>query len=153
MGRAGTSGAAFLLAPAFAALTRRALSPTVRTTLEGNMKLSKNTGRRGTIILSALLAAALLAVLQQKAEAKISSTGAAILGGVAGLAVGAAIADSRKPRTKIYYEGYAPPPHYDPYFNQAFSPTAGIVCYPAQRLCYNNGGSISGKWTRNVYGY
>ena len=74
------------------------------------MKLSKNTGRRGTIILSALLAAALLAVPQQKAEAKISSTGAAILGGVAGLAVGAAIADSRKPRTKIYYEGYAPPP-------------------------------------------
>lgn len=117
------------------------------------MKLSPKTGRRASVILSALAAAALLVAPQHKAEAKISSTGAAILGGVAGLAVGAAIADSRKPKTKIYYEGYAPPPQYDPYFNQAFSPTAGIVCYPAQRLCYNNGGSISGKWTRTVYGY
>ena len=108
------------------------------------------------LMVAAVTAAAVLAGTQHAAQAKINSTGAAILGGVAGLAVGAAIADSQKKKTKIYYEGYAPPyppGAYDPYFNQAFSPTTGIVCYPAQRLCYNNGGSISGKWTRNVYGY
>ena len=113
----------------------------------------RSTCQRFTI--AAIAAAAILASVQHAAEAKISSTGAAILGGVAGLAVGAAIADSQKKKT-IYYEGYAPPYQpgaYDPYFNQAFSPTTGIVCYPAQRLCYNNGGSISGTWTRKVYGY
>ena len=54
-------------------------------------------------------------------------TAAAIVGGVAGVAVGAAIADAAKPKKKkIVYEGYAPPyapGQYDPYFNQAYSPT------------------------------
>ena len=71
--------------------------------------------------------------------------------------VGAAIADSANHnKKKYYYNGYAPPygpGTYDPYFNQAFSPTAGVVCYPAQRLCYNNNGSVANHWTRNVYGY
>jgi len=103
-------------------------------------------------------AALLLAIIHQPAEAKgISPTGAAIVGGLAGVAVGAAIADAAKPpRPKYYYNGYAPPyrpGYYDPYFNQAFSPTAGVVCYPAQRLCYHNNGSVANKWTRRVYGY
>ncbi|WP_395689918.1 hypothetical protein [Aestuariivirga sp.] len=105
----------------------------------------------------AAAAALLLAGLPQVVQAKsIGPTGAAIVGGVAGLAIGAAIADANRPKKKIYYEGYAPPyrpGNYDPYFNQAFSPATGIVCYPAQRLCYNNGGSVSGNWTRKVYGY
>ena len=94
----------------------------------------------------------------QHAEAKSNknATGAAIVGGLAGAMIGAAIADAAKPKKKIYYESYVPPykpGYYDPYFNQAFSPTTGIVCYPAQGLCYNNTGSVSGSWTRKVYGY
>ncbi len=110
-------------------------------------------------MLLAGLAAAAMLVSAQPAEAKqMGPTAAAIVGGVAGVAVGAAIADASRHKTKkkIYYEGYAPPyepGRYDPYFNQAFSPTTGIVCYPAQRLCYSNAGAVSGTWTRKVYGY
>ena len=119
------------------------------------MKAIHTTASASRVLLAAFAAAAMLVAAQPKAEAKISAGGAAVLGGIAGLAVGAAIADSNKNK-KIYYEGYNPPYRpgaYDPYFNQAFSPTTGIVCYPAQRLCYNNSGSISGNWTRKVYGY
>ena len=96
------------------------------------------------LLLAAFAAAAMLVAAQPKAEAKISAGGAAILDAHA------------KKNKKIYYKGYNPPYQpggYDPYFNQAFSPTTGVVCYPAQRLCYNNAGSISGTWTRKVYGY
>jgi hypothetical protein len=112
----------------------------------------------GKLIFAGFAAAALLVAAQPAAEAKtMGPTAAAIVGGVAGLAVGAAIADSANHnKKKYYYNGYAPPygpGTYDPYFNQAFSPTAGVVCYPAQRLCYNNNGSVANHWTRNVYGY
>lgn len=109
------------------------------------------------LIAAAAAAALLLASVPQAAQAKtIGPTGAAIVGGVAGLAIGAAIADANRPKKKIYYEGYAPPyrpGYYDPYFNQAFAPTAGVICYPAQRLCYNNNGTVANNWTRRVYGY
>jgi hypothetical protein len=109
------------------------------------------------VISAAIAAAFLLAGAPHGASAKtIGPTAAAIVGGVAGVAVGAAIADANRPKKKIYYEGYAPPYRpggYDPYFNQAFSPSSGIVCYPAQRLCYNNNGTVANSWTRRVYGY
>ncbi|WP_421694121.1 hypothetical protein [Aestuariivirga sp.] len=122
------------------------------------MKSKVSRRRAGMFLLCALAAAGMLAGPQQQAEAKtMGPTAAAIVGGVAGLAVGAAIADANKPRTKkVYYPGYVPPyapGQYDPYFNQAFSPTTGIVCYPAQRACYNNNGSVNGVWSRKVYGY
>ena len=112
----------------------------------------------GKLSLAALGAVALLLAPQPAAQAKqMGPTAAAIVGGVAGVAVGAAIADAARPKKKkIIYPDY-PPPYppggYDPYFNQAFSPTAGVVCYPAQHVCYNNGGSVNGTWTRKVYGY
>ena len=66
-------------------------------------------------------------------------------------AAGAAIADAAKPKKKkIAYPNYQPPYQpggYNPYFNQAYSPEAGVVCYPAQRLCYNNGGAVNGITT------
>lgn len=102
-------------------------------------------------------AAAALVLAAQPVQAKtMGPTAAAIVGGVAGVAVGAAIADAAKPRKKkIVYEGYQPPyqpGQYDPYFNQAYSPVAGVVCYPAQRACYNNGGTLNGTWTRRAFG-
>jgi len=112
----------------------------------------------GKLILAGCAAAALLMAAEPAAQAKsIGPTGAAIVGGVAGLAVGAAIADSaNRNKKKYYYNGYQQPyapGQYDPYFNQAYSPVAGVVCYPAQRLCYNNGGSVNGTWTRRAFGY
>lgn len=114
--------------------------------------------RKMPALLAACAAMAMLVTAQHQADAKtMGPTAAAIVGGVAGVAVGAAIADAAKPKKKkIYYEGYAPPyepGHYDPYFNQAYSPATGVVCYPAQRLCYNNAGAVSGTWTRRIYGY
>ena len=112
---------------------------------------------RSKFILAGLASAALL-LAAQPAEAKtMGPTAAAIVGGVAGVAVGAAIADAARPKQKkIVYPGYQPPyapGRYDPYFNQAYSPEGGVVCYPAQRLCYNNGGSVNGTWTRRAFGY
>lgn len=114
--------------------------------------------RLGKLVLAGCAAASLVVAAHGPASAGgIGPTGAAIVGGVAGLAVGAAIADATRPKKKkIYYDGYQPPyppGGYDPYFNQAYSPVAGVVCYPAQRLCYNNGGSVNGTWTRRAFGY
>lgn len=114
--------------------------------------------RNGNLFLAGAAALALLLVGQPAAEAKtIGPTASAIVGGVAGVAVGAAIADAARPKQKkIVYPGYQPPyapGQYDPYFNQAYSPEAGVVCYPAQRLCYNNGGTVNGTWTRRAFGY
>lgn len=112
----------------------------------------------GTGIIPALLAATMLLTSGLSAEAKhIGSTRAAIVGGVAGLAIGAAIADSYHHRKKkIYYESYVPayvPGAYGPYFDQVLMPSPGITCYPAQRMCYHNSGGVSGHWTYKIYGY
>jgi hypothetical protein len=121
------------------------------------MRLSDISKQGRGLLLSSLLAAAAVMGAQQSAQAGgISPGGAAIVGGVAGLAVGAAIADSARPKRPYYYNGYAPPyppGQYDPYWNSAFRPDPNITCYPAQRLCYNRYGAISDKWTRRVYGY
>jgi hypothetical protein len=112
-------------------------------------------GRR--LLLSSLLAAATIVGLQHSAHAGgISPGGAAIVGGVAGLAVGAAIADAARPKKPHYYKGYQPaypPGQYDPYWYQVYRPDPNVSCYPAQRLCYNRYGAISDTWTRRVYGY
>ena len=113
--------------------------------------------RFGKIILAGCASVALLVAAEPAAQAKtMGPTAAAIVGGVAGVAVGAAIADAAKPKKKIVYPAYQPPyppGQYDPYFNQAYSPVAGVVCYPAQRACYNNGGTVNGTWTRRAFGY
>jgi hypothetical protein len=96
----------------------------------------------------AVLAPALLVAAGQPGQAKDGRNTAAILGGIAGLAVGAAIADSANRNHDIY--GAPPPPAYRP--PAPFSPAGGIICYPEQRACYNNGGAYSGNWTWRVYG-
>lgn len=118
-------------------------------------KLFEAAARR---FLPVAMGAAILATGTSVSEAKhIGPTGAAIVGGVAGLAVGAAIADSYHHRKKkIYYESYAPayaPGAYGPYFGQVLSPSPGVTCYPAQRMCYHNTGGVSGHWTYKIYGY
>jgi hypothetical protein len=105
------------------------------------------------------------------ADDHISSTGAAILGGIAGLAVGAAIVDNAHqhpvyypPRYPAYaaaqpypyaqpYPAYYPRPAYRPAYRAPFSPAGGVVCYPGKSICYNNNGSVAGNWTHRVFGY
>ncbi|WP_018185317.1 hypothetical protein [Kaistia granuli] len=96
----------------------------------------------------ALLAPALLLAQGAPSQAKDGRNSAAILGGLAGLAVGAAIADSANRNRDIY--GAPPPPAYRP--PAPFSPAGGVICYPEQRACYNNGGAYNGNWTWRVYG-
>jgi hypothetical protein len=100
------------------------------------------------ILAAALVAPALLLAHSAPGEAKDGRNTAAIIGGIAGLAVGAAIADSANRNVVVY--GAPPPPSYNP--PAPFSPAGGIICYPAQRACYNNGGAYSSNWTYRVYG-
>ena len=93
-------------------------------------------------------------------EAKtMGPTAAAIVGGVAGLAVGAAIADSANHnKKKIYYNGYAAAlcarAPMTPISTRPSAPTAGVVCYPAQRaLLQQQRQRVPTHWTRRVYGY
>jgi hypothetical protein len=115
------------------------------------------TSRSGLALIAALVAAVgLSTAMPQQASANNSAVGAAIVGGIVGLGVGAALSDQHHHNKKIYYNGYNPPyapGGYDPYFSKAYSPAANVVCYPAQRVCYNNNGSYAAKWTRRVYGY
>ena len=60
--------------------------------------------------------------------------------------MGAALSDQHHHNKKIYYNGYNPPyapGAYDPYFAKVYSPAANVVCYSAQRVCYNNNGSYA----------
>jgi hypothetical protein len=109
-------------------------------------------------ILAVAASAAVLLSAHPQAEAKtMGPTAAAIAGGVAGLAIGAAIADANRHKAKKYhYNGYVPPYQpggYDPYFDRAFRPSNDVTCYPAQRLCYNDNGSVAKNWSRRVFGY
>ncbi|MCX5493345.1 hypothetical protein OSH11_01365 [Kaistia dalseonensis] len=75
-------------------------------------------------------------------------TGAAIAAGILGLAVGAAVADSARPRDPGVYGApattyYGPPP--------PFSPTPGVSCYPARRQCYMPNGLLDWTWTDRVF--
>lgn len=117
-------------------------------------------------------ALALLALPMAEAQAKdhISSTGAAILGGIAGLAIGAAIVDSAHPhvsyapRYQPYpypqpypyaqpYPAYYPRPVYRPAYAGPFSPAPGVTCYADRGLCYNGNGTVANAWTGRVFGY
>jgi hypothetical protein len=97
---------------------------------------------------AALLAPALLMAHGAPVHAKDGKNAAAIIGGLAGIAVGAAIADSANRNQNVY--GQPPPPGYRP--PAPFSPQTGVICYPDQRACYTNGGAYSSNWTYRVYG-
>lgn len=124
-----------------------------------------------TRIVPAMAAIAMMAVPLAEARAdQISSTGAAIVGGIAGLAVGAAIADSTHPR--VYYPPryepypypppypyaqpypvYYPQPVYRPAYAAPFSPAPGVTCYPGRGLCFKYNGNVANEWSARVFGY
>ena len=104
------------------------------------------------------------------ADNHISNTGAAVLGGIAGLAVGAAIVDSTHPH--VYYPpryqpnpypqpypyaqpypAYYPRPVYRPAYAAPFAPAPGVTCYPDRGLCFKYNGKVANQWTASVFGY
>ena len=102
----------------------------------------------------AALAAAVLTFTHTEAPA-ISKKGALVGGLVVGAAVGAAVAADARHTTKIIVPGYAPPyppGGYPPYYQQVTSPKPGILCYPAQRACYDAGGAYNPKWSMREFG-
>ncbi len=109
-----------------------------------------------SLLIAALLPAFMLTPMQQ-AQAKHSDVGAAIAGGIVGLAVGAALSTKHHQNENIYYPGYQPPypaGGYNPYWQQPpFSPAPGVLCYQAQQACYNVGGGYAGKWSARVFGF
>lgn len=82
------------------------------------------------------------------------ATGAAIAGGIVGLAVGTALSKSDRYEPDVYVPGYQPlyPPGGYPYaWQQSFSPKPGVNCYPVQRACYDMGGAYNPKWTARTF--
>jgi surface antigen len=111
-------------------------------------------GWRGVAAVAA--AVAMLGVAPEPSRASDKHVKEAIIGGVVGVAIGAALSRKHQRNSVIYYPGYKPyyaPSGYDAYFAQSFSPSAGVMCYTAQRVCYNENGSVANKWSRRVFGY
>lgn len=84
-------------------------------------------------------------------EVSAKDNTAAIIGGlIIGAAVGAAVSSAVQHPKTIYVPVQAPPPP-PPAWNSAFSPAAGVICYPAQQACYRDGGAYAPAWTYKIY--
>jgi|SRR5690606_28016758 len=69
-------------------------------------------------------------------------TGAAVVGAAALGALVYHVADDDDDHRHRGHRRYA--------YGRAFSPARDVVCYPAQRRCYNDG-DYSRRWTRRVF--
>lgn len=98
---------------------------------------------------------AALAAGTAPAQAKHKHVGDVIAAGILGAAVGAALSTKHHHSTQIYYPGYSPyypPGGYNNYYARSFSPAPGVICYDAQRACYDPDGTFSNGWMRRIYG-
>jgi hypothetical protein len=115
--------------------------------------MTKSPGRtRTALALAVALSLPIAAIPGIPAHA--SKTDDAIAAGIVGLAVGAALSHKHKHRKDIYYRGYQPyyPENdYDDYYSRTFSPGGGIICYRAQRICYDPNGTVSYKATARFF--
>lgn len=97
---------------------------------------------------------ALLAATSPAAMAKNKHVEEVIAAGIVGVAVGAALSHKHQHNSQIYHPGYQPyypAGGYDTYYEQSFRPSSDTTCYTAQRVCYNDNGSVANKWTRRVF--
>jgi hypothetical protein len=79
----------------------------------------------------------------------------AIVAGAVGVAIGAALSHKHKHRKDVYYPTYEPrypDGEYDGYWQSSFSPQPGVICYNAQRICYDDNGTISHRYTFRIFG-
>jgi hypothetical protein len=110
--------------------------------------------RKFLLNISVLIAISSSLVFSEARTVRADSTGAAIAGGVVGLAVGAALSKKHKHSKVIIVPEYRPPyppGGYPNAFAQSYSPIPGIICYPVQRACYDAGGAFNPKWTNLTY--
>ena len=99
----------------------------------------------GAVALAAFTGATFATAAPQPAIA--AKTGAVIGGIIAGAAVGAAVSSAiNQPKTV-----YVPAPPQTQPWPQSFSPKPNIICYPAQRACYNVNGAYNANWTWKIY--
>lgn len=96
----------------------------------------------------ALLAAA-LAGPPATVHARDGDVATALVAGVVGAAVGAALSRPEKQKTVIYRDRNAAPA---PASAERFSPKPGIQCYDRSRSCYHRNGGFAANWTDRVYG-
>lgn len=102
----------------------------------------------------ALYAALIPALLAfTSVDVRASKSGKVIGGFVVGAAVGAALSKKHRHRDRVYVPTYVPYPAggYGPAWAQTYSPAPGVMCYPAQRACYNVGGAYNPHWTWTTY--
>ena len=97
------------------------------------------------VMAMSMASALLVAAFEPAAARDHGRAGAAIGGLIVGTAIAAAVSPRKKVVEKIYVPVGAPPPA------EPYSPAAGVVCYPAQRACYTNGGGYDPRWTWQVY--
>lgn len=96
----------------------------------------------------AVIAYSLISILGTHASSAYAHHfgGGAIAAGIIGLAVGAAV-DNAVHRDEYVYG--PPRPVYRA--GTPFSPHFNVMCYPAQRACYNNGGYYNPNWSYRVF--
>lgn len=100
--------------------------------------------------LACMLSFGLLALPPLHSPSHAGKTADAIAAGLVGAAIVAAASRHHKHHKRMYYDSYEPYPDngYDTYWNNVYSPAAGITCYRAQVACYKANGHFSAKWTR-----
>ncbi|MCP4381208.1 MAG: hypothetical protein GY798_07280 [Hyphomicrobiales bacterium] len=92
------------------------------------------------------------ATLPGAMTARADNTGAVIGGVIAGAAIGAAVSSAINHPPSTHSKKPPPTPSKPNPWADAYKPTGGIKCYPAQQACYNNGGAFNANWTHKVYG-
>lgn len=102
------------------------------------------------LIGGAMLVVVAMAATSAPVFAKNGQNAAAIIGGLAGIAIGAA-AVSAASSDYQHQDQYVPPPPPPPRYRAPFSPAGGVVCYPQQRACYNDDGDFLPTWTGRVF--
>lgn len=126
--------------------------------MQGSLEMTKGRMKiAGFRLVAATACLAIATGLGSTAMANNNKTvEAAVAAGIVGVAVGAALSHKHQHDPVIYYQGYQPyypAGGYNAYYNQTIRPASNVICYPAQRVCYNSNGSVANKWSRRVFGY
>ena len=116
------------------------------------MTISRNLS---SVFVAASVILSSLSLAPTDAHAKRKHVKEAIAAGIIGAAVGAALSHKHRHRNESYYPGYQPrypDGGYNDYYSNTFSPGGGIICYRAQRICYDPNGTISHRTTFRIFG-
>jgi len=103
---------------------------------------------RAVVGVTAIVGLLCMALSSTSTPAVAKNNAGAVVGGLlAGAVIGAAVASAVKHPKKIYVKEPPPPSKW----SNAYSPKAGITCYPVQQACYKANGAYNANWTWKVY--